>query len=84
MVFRLDGPWHRVQVKVYDYAGTKWEHEPVKFVVRTLPQSAHPSTAFSKGEKLYYGTELTEAWLQVQRYAPGVRLPDGLKKYVKN
>lgn len=80
MKFTLKGIAHRVQVTVYDWSGTKWDNEPIKFTVRVLPRTAHPSTAFSKGSQEYHGASYAAAMGTVFRYYAGP-IPGELKSY---
>lgn len=82
MKHSFTGPTARVQITVFDYSDTAaWAHEPPKFSVKSLPDTANRNTAFSKGDRLYYGTNFAEAWRLVLEYAPGAVLPPAMVKY---
>lgn len=79
--FVFHGVTHRVQVKVFDWSGTRWSDNPTNFSVRVLPLSADKSTSFSSGKKLYHGAHFSIVWRLVQRVVGEQPTPAGLAKY---
>lgn len=80
--FVFSGDKLRVQLQVFDWSGAHWSGDPTKFSVSALPASAHKSTAFSRGKKLYHGTNFHEAWRFVCACVGEQSIPRALAKYL--
>lgn len=78
------GKHHRAQVVVFDYSDSPtFRHEPPKFKVSVLPWHAHPTTSFSNGKRVYWGTDFAAAWKQVTKVAPHSAIPNEWCKYLE-
>jgi hypothetical protein len=86
MPITFRGPAHRVQLSwrcehsaqpIHSNAG-----HTVVITVRTLPQAAHQSTPFIRGDVHYSGRDADAAWAAVRRVAPLAPLPKRLERLV--
>jgi hypothetical protein len=83
--YRVDGILHRVQLTVFDFSeGPASLRKPTTFSAIALPQSEHPSTAYSHGNHLYYGESLEDAIAAIEARLGKIELHQSLAKYLRN
>jgi hypothetical protein len=81
--YRVDGILYRVQLVVFDFSEAPASlQQPTTFSAKALPQSAHPYTAYSHGDLLYYGESLEDAIAAIEARLGKIELHKSLEKYL--
>lgn len=86
--YTVRGPQYRAQLVVFDFTGPdtppRARRKKPTFCVLCLPASANRNTAFSRGQKAYYGDDPAAALEALASLVPGwkVQMPDDLLRWM--